>query len=140
MKLRLFTLLLLFTLKNYSQEKFTISGYVKDTKNGESLIGATVYKLGSNTGVSANEYGFYALTLPKGSHAIAVSLIGYKTFTFSIELEKSLSKNFELTEEGKDLDEVEITSEAADKNVTSVEMSVAKLDIKQINKILKTVD
>ncbi len=135
MKLRLITLLLLFTLKNYSQEKFTISGYVKDSKNGESLIGATVYKLGSNTGVSANEYGFYALTLPKGPHVIGVTLIGYKTFTFSVDLEKSLTKNFELTEEGKNLDEVEITSEAADKNVTSVEMSVAKLDIKQINKI-----
>jgi hypothetical protein len=120
---------------NKPQEKFTVSGYVKDSKNGESLIGATVYKQGSNVGSAANEYGFFALTLPKGEHIIAVALIGYQTFTFSINLEKSISKNFELNEEGKDLDEVEITSEAADKNITSVEMSVAKLDIKQINKI-----
>lgn len=27
-----------------SQDKFTISGYVKDAKNGEALIGVTVYK------------------------------------------------------------------------------------------------
>jgi hypothetical protein len=116
-------------------QKFTISGYVKDSKNGESLIGATIYKQGSNQGASANEYGFYSLTLPKGEHVIAVALIGYKTFTFSVVLDKNFSQNFELGEEGKDLDEVVITGEAEDKNVKSVEMSTAKLDIKQINKI-----
>lgn len=139
MKFKIIVLINLFFLSGFGQdkisEKYTISGYVKDTKNGESLIGATVFKLGSNTGSSANEYGFYALTLPKGQHVVAVSLIGYKTFTFSVDLQRSITKNFELSEEGTDLDEVEITSEAADKNVKSVEMSVAKLDIKQINKI-----
>lgn len=135
MKFKTSLLLLLLILQSFAQEKFTINGYVKDSKNGESLIGATVYKLGSTVGAPANEYGFYALTLPKGEHTIAVSLIGYKTFTFVINLEKSITKNFELTEEGKALDEVEISTEAEDKNVTSVEMSVAKLDIKQINKI-----
>lgn len=132
----LFSLLLISAFsQEKSGEKFTISGYVKDSKNGESLIGATIFKLGSNTGATANEYGFYALTLPKGQHVVAISLIGYRTFTFSIDLQKSISRNVELSEEGKDLEEVEITSEAADKNVKSVEMSVAKLDIKQINKI-----
>ncbi|HRD40298.1 MAG TPA: hypothetical protein PLC65_16845, partial [Bacteroidia bacterium] len=37
--------------------------------------------------------------------------------------------------QGRDLQEVEITAEAADKNVKSMEMSVAKLDIKQIQKM-----
>ena len=135
MKFKLSLLFFIFTFSLFSQEKATISGYIKDLKNGESLIGATISKQGSNVGASANEYGFFSLTLPKGPHVIVVSIIGYKTYTFSINLDKSISKNFELEEEGKDLDEVEITGEAADKNVKSVEMSVAKLDIKQINKI-----
>lgn len=118
-----------------AQEKFTISGYVKDAANGESLIGASVYKMGSTVGAPANEYGFYSLTLPKGQHVLGISLIGYRTLTVSVNLDKSLTKNFELSEESKDLEEVVITGEAEDKNVKSVEMSVAKLDIKQINKI-----
>lgn len=131
-----FTLFCFFlVLISFAQEKFTISGYIKDSKNGESLTGATVFKQGSGQGVIANEYGFFSLTLEKGEHVLAVSLIGYKTFTFSVNLDKNITKNFELGEEGKDLEEVEITAEAADKNVKSVEMSVAKLDIKQINKI-----
>jgi hypothetical protein len=135
MKLRITLLFFLCALGIFGQEKATISGYIKDAKNGESLVGATVHKQGSSTGASANEYGFFSLTLPKGEHVIVVGLIGYKTFTFSVILDKSMSKNFELSEEGKELDEVVITGEAADQNVKSVEMSVAKLDIKQINKI-----
>lgn len=127
--------LLVVVFSGFAQEKFTISGYVKDSKNGESLIGATVFEVGTNVGASANEYGFYALTLAKGEHIIGVSLIGYRTFTFSLNLQKSITQNFELSEESKDLEEVEITTEAADKNIKSVEMSVAKLDIRQINKI-----
>jgi hypothetical protein len=135
MKFKFGLLFFLLAFNIYSQDKETISGYVKDAKNGESLIGATVYKLGSTNGASANEYGFFSLTLPKGEHVIAVSLIGYKTFTFSVNLNKPISKTFELSEEGTDLDEVVITGEAEDKNIKSVEMGVAKLDIKQINKI-----
>lgn len=135
MKFKLSLLFFFLSLGLFSQDKATISGYIKDAKNGESLIGATISKFGSNVGAAANEYGFYSLTLPVGEHVIAVSIIGYRTYTFSINLDKSVTKTFELTEEGKDLEEVEISTEAADKNVKSVEMSVAKLDIKQINKI-----
>ncbi|MBA3679841.1 MAG: TonB-dependent receptor [Bacteroidetes bacterium] len=135
MKLRLLLFLTIFALKIYSQEKFTISGYIKDGKNGESLIGATIFKQGTNFGSAANEYGFFSLTLPKGEHVIGISLIGYKTYTFSVNLEKNITKNYELAEEGKQLDEVVVTGEAEDKNITSTEMGTTKLDIKEINKI-----
>ncbi|MDP3555825.1 MAG: TonB-dependent receptor [Bacteroidota bacterium] len=135
MKFRLLLLLSFLVFKIYSQDKATISGYIKDSKNGESLIGATVYKQGSNMAASANEYGFFSLTLPKGQHVIVVSLIGYATYSFQVNLEKNISKTYELSEEGKQLDEVVITGEAADKNITSTEMGTTKLDIKQINKI-----
>lgn len=135
MKLSTILIICFFALRFSAQQKFTISGYVKDSKNGESLIGATVYKSGSGQGASANEYGFYSMSLNEGEHIIGISLIGYQTNTFVINLNKNLTKNFELAEEGKLLEEVVITGEAEDKNIKSVEMGVARLDIKQINKI-----
>ncbi|HQQ93762.1 MAG TPA: TonB-dependent receptor [Bacteroidia bacterium] len=131
----LFILFLIPLAYSAQVKNHILSGYVKDQKNGESLAGAVVSKLGTNQGVSTNEYGFYSLSLPEGPHAIQVSILGYQTFTFSVNLDKNVVKNFELNEESKVLDEVVVTGEAEDKNVKSVEMSVAKLDIKQINKI-----
>ena len=105
--------------KENPSQKYTISGYIKDAKNGESLIGSTISKQGTNIGASANEYGFYSITLPQGEHIIVLSLIGYQTFTFALNLDKNITKNFELTEESKNLEEVVITGEAEDKNVNS---------------------
>lgn len=135
MQYRIILFFSLFILQLSGQEKFNFSGYVKDASNGESLIGATVYKVGANIGASTNEYGFFSISLPKGEHVIGVALLGYKTFTFNINLDKNMVNTFELADNGTQLDEVEITAEAEDKNITSVEMSTAKLDIKQINKI-----
>jgi hypothetical protein len=138
MKLPLFLVLTLFLggfFRLSAQDKATLSGYVKDSKNGEALIGATIYKPGTNYAAAANEYGFYSLTLPKGTHTIVVNYIGYNPFTVVVDLTQNTTKNIELSEEGKQLDEVEVTAEKEDKNITSMDMSSAKLDIKQINKI-----
>src|SRR5690606_10753290 len=107
----------------------------KDKKNGESLIGATVYKIGTNQGAATNEYGFYSVTLPEGSHVMAVSLLGYRTYTFSLNLQDNMRRNVEIEEDTRELEEVVVLGEALDNNVKSTEMGVAKLDIKQINKI-----
>ncbi|GIV43328.1 MAG: hypothetical protein KatS3mg035_0451 [Bacteroidia bacterium] len=76
------------SLSIYAQDKFVLSGYVKDAKSGEKLIGVTVYKSGSNVGVNTNEYGYYSLSLPKGNHNIVFSYIGYKKVEKEINLEK----------------------------------------------------
>ena len=42
----------------FAQNKHTISGYIKDTLNGETLIGATITVQGQTKGISSNGYGF----------------------------------------------------------------------------------
>src|SRR5687767_15531576 len=114
MRTLLFVVILLpFLLQ--SQDKATVSGYVKDVANGEMLIGATVYKSTSAIAATTNEYGFYSLTLPKGKHVIAISMIGYKTVTFELDLQSSLSRIFELEDESRELEEVTVLGEAADR-------------------------
>ena len=117
------------------QQKFTIKGYVKDKKNGEVLIGAIVSKKGTNIGISTNEYGFYSLTLPAGTHQIIVTYLGYKNWEKTIDLKENITLNIELEESENQLEEVEVTAESEDKNIKSIEMSTAKLDIKQVEKI-----
>jgi hypothetical protein len=54
----------------FGQEKFTISGYIKDASNGETLIGATVFVREIQGGGVTNVYGFYSVTLPKGTYNV----------------------------------------------------------------------
>ncbi|MES2513317.1 MAG: TonB-dependent receptor [Bacteroidota bacterium] len=129
----LFLVSLVFTTQ--AQEKHTVSGYIKDAKNGEALIGVTVYKKNSQIGTSTNEYGFYSLTLPAGQDTIMFSFVGYKTVAQPVDLTKNQTVSMEIAEEGKELEEVVVSSEREDKNIKSMEMSVAKLDIKQIQKM-----
>ena len=116
-------------------QNFTISGYVKDKANGESAVGANVYVKESMTGTSTNAYGFFSLTLPQGKYTLVCSYIGYNTFTDTLELNKNISKTISLSPQGKDLAEVEITSEKTDANVQSTQMSSVQLDMAQIKKL-----
>src|SRR5690606_3675466 len=61
--------------------------------------------------------------------------LGYRTYTFSLNLQDNMRRNVEIEEDTRELEEVVVLGEALDNNVKSTEMGVAKLDIKQINKI-----
>ena len=129
------TLFLFVVITINAQDKATVSGYLKDSKNGEALIGVTVYKKNSQIATSTNQYGFYSLTLPKGQDTLVISYIGYATQYIPINLTANQTISTDLTEAGAELAEVEVTAEKEDKNISSLEMSVSKLDIKQIQKM-----
>lgn len=133
--IRILFLIILLSGSLLAQDRFTISGYMKDAKNGEALIGATVSQKGTTLGTTTNAYGFYSLTLPKGNDSIAFSYIGYRTVLKVVDLQANTTISIEMQDEGKELEEVVVSSEREDKNVKSMEMSVAKLDIKQIQKM-----
>lgn len=129
-------LLLITPCFSWSQNKYTISGYVKDAKTGEELIGATVIvKELIATGASANSYGFYSITLPEGKYTIIAQSIGYKPMPFTVDLKSSLKQDFILSETSKELEEVVITAEKKDENITKTQMGVEKINMKTIEKI-----
>lgn len=119
----------------FAQKKYTISGYIKDAKNGEVLIGATVFVNELKTGAAANVYGFYSISIPEGNYTITYTSLGYQPIIKSIQLASDITESVELSEEARQLEAVEIQSDRPDENVKSVEMSINKLDIKAIKKI-----
>ena len=118
-----------------AQQKRTISGYIKDAETGEELIGATIYVKELKTGGITNVYGFYSLTIPNGKYTIDYSYIGYTTQSVEINLAQSIMNNIELSTTATSLEEVVISAEAADKNIKSTEMSVVKINPKEIQTI-----
>ena len=118
-----------------AQQKYALNGYVTDADNGEALIGATVFIKEINNGTATNVYGFYSISLPPGDYQLEFTYVGYQTRTENISLNADFRLDIELTPEGRQLQEVVITDEQLDANVTSIEMSTNKLEIQTIKKI-----
>lgn len=123
------------TLHAQDKQKFTISGYVKDAMNGEFSVGANVYVKELLKGGNTNQYGFYSITVEKGNYHLVVSYIGYGDFVQEIVLDKDLRINVELKPTATNIAEVEVSSERADKNVSSTNMGSVKLDMEEIKKL-----
>ena len=119
----------------FSQEKFTVSGTVYDNNNNETLIGVSIYFPELNAGTTTNEYGFYSITLPSGTHKIQVSYLGFTTINETLVLTEKITKNFKLTEESESLAEIVIEADIEKINVRSPQMSVNKLTSATIKKI-----
>ena len=118
-----------------SQEKFTLNGYITDKESGESLIGATVYINELNAGTVTNAYGFYSITLDQGTYSLDFRYIGYVSMSRSIDLNSNQKVDIELEGDDIQLENIVISDQAEDFNVSSIEMSTAKLDMSKISEI-----
>ena len=135
LQLKLYWILLFFSLLGFGQEKVTLSGVISDANNNETLIGVSVYVSELNIGAYTNEYGFYSITLPKGNYTLQISYIGFETFSEKLEIDQNVKKNFSLKESKQELKEVVITENAYKTNIKKPEMSVNKLAISTIKQM-----
>ncbi|GAA4840294.1 TonB-dependent receptor [Algivirga pacifica] len=120
----------------YAQTNRTVSGYVMDASNGEALIGVTVLVKELNAGGVTNPYGFYSITVPEGEYTLIYRYLGYETIQKSVDLtEQNQRFDIRISEATEQLEEVIVTGERADVNVSQVAMSVEKLGIETITKM-----
>lgn len=134
---RVVLILLLIALFQYSnaQTRRTVNGNVSDAKTGETLIGASVKLIGPvSAGGITNAYGFYSLNVTDGNYEVSVSFIGYKTVQKTVELSKDTRLNFTL-EEDNQLDEVVISATKKNENVSSPQMGLQKINVREINNV-----
>ncbi len=114
----------------------TVSGYIKDAANGEGLIGVSIYIKETGTGAVTNSYGFYAVTIQPGSYNLIISYVGYAKQTKPIDLtDRNVRLDLELEQEGKQLQEVTVSTKREDDNVKNIEMSVNRIDVKTLLRI-----
>ncbi|MBS1643494.1 MAG: TonB-dependent receptor [Bacteroidetes bacterium] len=136
--LRIFVVLLLLSLPTAPlfAQNVTLSGTIKAKSSGEDLIGVIVkVKELPNIGAASNEYGFYSLSIPKGSYTIVVSGLSYKPLEERLDLSTSLKRDWLLEATNFTLNEVVVTNRRRDENVRKNEMGATTLDIKAINKL-----
>ncbi len=138
-RLLLIFFLLSFVLQSVNavepKDNYTLSGFIKDAKNGEVLPGATVFIKELGAGTASNVYGFYSTSLKPGTYHIVFSFIGYVDQEQLVEIDGNKSLNINLKPSVENLSEIEIRGEAKNENISSTQMSVNKIDSKTIQAI-----
>lgn len=118
-----------------SQTRYSVSGYVKDSTTGETLIGAAVRIANSNRGAVTNSYGFFSLNLNENENELHISYLGYDSKTIKFKPGKEIRLNISLSPVGLKGREVVITGERSDKNIRSTEMSRIELSGEKIKQL-----
>ncbi|GAA4435323.1 carboxypeptidase-like regulatory domain-containing protein [Ravibacter arvi] len=111
-----------------------ITGYIRNIRNGEALIGAAVFIEKPSIGAIADAMGYYSITLPKGRHTLKIKSFGMRETYRTIELYGNGTLDIEMKESVIALREVAVIA-GADVNVTSSQMGQVKLSMKTIRQI-----
>ncbi|OIQ28968.1 MAG: collagen-binding protein [Bacteroidetes bacterium MedPE-SWsnd-G2] len=118
-----------------AQEKFTLKGLITDVSSNETLIGVNIIFPELNTGTTTNEYGFFSITLPKGTYKLEVSYLGFTSIIQDITLDSNKTFNFQMEESAESLNEIVITEDVESINLKKPQMSVNSLSIGSIKKL-----
>jgi hypothetical protein len=128
----------MISMAAHAQNRYTVSGTIRDKRTGEALIGATVSLLGRETpdrGILSNSYGFYSITAPAGHYTLLVTFSGYQPDSLAIDLAHNLTLPIDLDNAAGQLAEVVVSAQKKNDNVTRALMGVQKLTTKEINNI-----
>ncbi len=118
---------------SHAQHTYAFSGTVKNGETGEALIGAfVIVKELKSVGASTNAYGFYSLTVPEGKYTIQVQYLGFKMKEQQLKLDKNKTLSFDLEPVNIQAEEVVVTAERSNKNVSSTEMGMRELEMKDV--------
>ena len=121
----------------WSQTRYTLNGYVRDSVSGELIIGATIIATnnGITKGVTSNQYGFYSITLDEGNYVLTISHISYQTKNLKLDLILNLNLNPELISKSSINQEVIVYTKRRDANVKNPQMGKIDLSIEKIRNI-----
>ncbi|HEX7755919.1 MAG TPA: TonB-dependent receptor [Niabella sp.] len=118
-----------------AQEKYTLSGTIKTAKSGETIIGASILINGKDNGTISNEYGFYSVTLPRGSYSVTYSAIGFEAVTEEISLNSNKLQDVLLPDQVVNLEDVTVSSSIKGRTISGTQMGVEHLNMKEVNTI-----
>lgn len=119
--------------KRFDGEKAILSGYIKEAKTGEPVVGASVFRKSPLIGVTTDPFGYYSIILNKGRVDIYVNSIGMKPAKRQIDLHSDGELNIELQDALISLKEVVVTAEKSE--VDGLQTGFANLNIKTIKQM-----
>jgi hypothetical protein len=115
------------------KEKILLTGRVLNARSGEPVISASIFVEKLNTGVVTDQYGYYTISLPSGSHILSVQSIGMKDAKYQLQMNSEGVLNIELKEQVRTLKEIVVSAQKVS-NITK-QMGMERLNIDAIKRV-----
>lgn len=120
----------LLSFNGISQTNGIVKGFVYDKANGEPVPFSNVYFKGTTIGANTDMNGFFTITrIPPGDYTILVTNLDFDTISKKITVKAGdiLTEKFYAVKGGIKLEEIEVSTTAADK-VENTTVAVQKID------------
>lgn len=120
----------IITLSSFAQNSGAIRGFIYNKENGEPVLFSNVYLKGTTIGANSDLNGFFSITkIPPGDYTLMITNLDFDTISEKITIKAGdlLNKKYFSTKGGIKLQEVEISTAAAEK-VENTTVSVQKVD------------
>ncbi|MET4138347.1 carboxypeptidase-like regulatory domain-containing protein [Pedobacter sp. UYP1] len=111
----------------------TLSGFVKEQGSAEVIIGANITARENNSIAVTNGFGFYSISLEKGSYELTVTHTGYSPVHIKVDLENENIRQDIFLKSGVDLPELIVTKSNESRN--NLNLSGDHVDLEAANKL-----
>ena len=115
-------------------DRYIVTGYIKDAKTGEPVIGASVYIQNPSIGVVTDQYGFFTIMLPKGRHTLFIQSIGMEDTKRLLFIQGEGKLNVTMQSRVMTLKGVTVSAQKAS-NIRNTQIGVQKIDVKTIKQV-----
>jgi TonB dependent receptor/CarboxypepD_reg-like domain/TonB-dependent Receptor Plug Domain len=112
-----------------------LSGYVRDSLTGQPIANAAVRLNYDRLGLSTDSTGFFSINLRSGQYVVVISRLGYRPYRERLDLVGDKQYNIRLMNVAKELEEVIISTQTIDQNISRPLMGVSQLNIKTIKRL-----
>ncbi len=132
---------LVITISAFSQQRrparklFELSGIISDSTTGDPLSGTSIRLNYDKIGINTDEKGAFSLFLPEAEYVFVVSRVGYNTYRIRVMMDQNRVFNIKLLNTANQIEEVVISTQQVDENVSRPLLGVAQLNIKTIKKL-----
>ncbi len=116
------------------KNSITLTGFVKDIKNGEAIAGASIYIDSTYTGVVTDQFGYYSITVKPGLHTLEITSIGMKDTKRHLIVYGDGKLNIDLQDFIPSLKNVIITAEKSSA-IRSTQLGVDRLSVRAIKDV-----
>jgi ferric enterobactin receptor len=119
---------------NNSRTKLVLNGDVLD-EDKKPVVGASVSVEDGLKKTATDSNGYFRLDLARGIYTLKIKSVGFYDYSQKVDLSDNVLLKIRLTQKVNELEGIEITDQAKDKNVSSTQQGTSVMTISTIKKL-----